>query len=285
MASFIDGVSPTPAFIMRLNVIDYAGGIDAEKALPVAGLTALGVDVDSTALGLTAFWRPEWGSIGERWSFAMSATVPFVDLTVAAGVDPLDIGVTVRRSDSESGIGDIVLMPVMLNYTINDEWSTNFRLGIYAPTGDYEVGRLANPGKNFWTFEPVAALMYFGKKNGIEASIFAALDFNQENPDTNYKSGTQAHIEATFAQHFPLWGGIAGAGATGYWYQQISDDSGEGASFGGFRARARGIGPVVSWIKPLGEQEFVAELKWLNEFNVEKRPEGDIVFLKVMYRF
>lgn len=60
----------------------------------------------------------------------------------------------------------------------------NFRTGIYAPTGDYEVGRLANTGKNFWTFEPTLGLMYFGLNNGIEASVFVGADFNTENPAT-----------------------------------------------------------------------------------------------------
>lgn len=128
----------------------------------------------------------------------------------------------------------------------DEDLNTNFRLAVYAPTGDYQVGRLANPGKNFWTVEPTAALIYFGQKNGIEASLFYGMDFNSENSDTNYKSGIQAHLDGTLAQHFPIWGGLAGAGVNGFWYQQITDDSGDGANLGGFKARAHGIGPVLS---------------------------------------
>ena len=37
--------------------------------------------------------------------------------------------------------------PFMLNQKVNPCWNINYRVGVYAPTGDYEVGRLANAGK------------------------------------------------------------------------------------------------------------------------------------------
>ncbi len=111
------------------------------------------------------------------------------------------------------------------------------------------------------------------------------MDFNEENLDTSYKSGNQGRFEGTFAKHFRLGQGEFGAGATGYVYRQLTGDSGAGASLGSFKAEANGIGPVLSYIKPLGKQQLTAELKWLHEFDNKNRPEGDIVFLKVMYKF
>lgn len=115
-----------------------------------------------------------------------------------------------RRSDSESGLGDILLFPLMLNYAVSPDLNVNFRVGLYAPTGDYEVGRLANTGKNFWIVEPTLGVIYFGQKNGRVASLFLGVDFNEENPDTEYKSGTQVHLDGTLAQHFQLVGGTGG---------------------------------------------------------------------------
>ena len=89
-------------------------------------------------------------------------------------------------------------------------------------------------------------LMYFGQENGIEASLFAGIDFNTENDATNYQSGTQFHLDGTLAQHFPLFGGLAGVGANGYWYEQVTGDSGAGATFGSFKARTAGLGPALS---------------------------------------
>lgn len=286
MASFMDGVSPSEALIFRLNVLDYDGNFDGDVPVPIAGLAALNVDVKSQAVGLTGFWRPAF-EIGENWSYAVSMTIPFVELTVGADVaSPADPqGRTIRRSDTDTGLGDILLFPVMLNYTFSPSLSANFRVGIYAPTGDYQKGALANTGKNFWTVEPTAALMYLNPKTGLEASAFFGIDFNSENNATDYQSGEQAHLEGTLAQHFPLWGGGASAGVTGFWYQQISADSGSGANFGDFKAKSTGIGPVISYSRKLSNRDLIAEFKWLHESNVEKRPEGDTLFLKVMLKY
>ena len=286
MASFLDGVSAEPTFITRLNVIDYDGKVDLDREIPYAGLIAANADAESTVIGLTFFWAPDWDiGLGNNWSYGMSATIPYVDITVEADARSPGSDVSVRRRDSDSGLGDIVLMPFMLNYQSSPDFNVNMRLGFYAPTGSYETGRLANTSKNFWTIEPAVGFVYFGQKNGREASLYIGADFNQENSDTNYKSGTQVHADGTLAQHFPLWGGVAGAGITGYWYRQVKGDSGSGATLGSFKARANGIGPVASYITKLNGREVITEFKWINEFGNQNRVEGDIVWLKIMGSF
>lgn len=282
-ASFMDGVAPTETLIARLNVVHYDGEIGLNRAIPIAGLAAGNAEAQSTALGFTVFWRPEWGGIGERWSYAMSATVPLVDIEVSADVSTGPVAV--RRTDSETGLGDIILMPLMFNYAANEDLNFNLRLSAYAPTGDYEVGRLANTGKNFWSIEPTVGLMYLGQHNGIEATLFGGLTVNGENPDTDYRSGNQFHLDGTLAQHFPFAGGLASIGVTGYYYKQVTGDSGSGATFGDFEAKTVGIGPSVSYIKELNDSEFLAELKCLHETSTRNRLEGDTVFLKAMLKF
>lgn len=215
----------------------------------------------------------------------MTGTIPWVDVTVSADVSDSMGGPTVRRSDNDKAIGDIVLIPVMLRYKYSPDLSIDSRLTFYAPTGHYTVGALANTGKNFWTIEPTVALMYFGQKNGREGSLFFGASFNQENPDTNYKSGTQVHLDGTLAQHFPMWGGLAGAGISGYWYKQVSGDSGSGATLGEFKAQANGLGPVLSYTKAVDGVNIIAEVKWIKEFSNNNRLEGDILWLKIVARF
>jgi hypothetical protein len=282
MASFMDGVSPTETFLVRYNLLSYEGDTSLTRAIPIGGQTTLGADVSTLAQGITLFWRPPV-EIGERWSYAMSATIPYVSLDVEA--DVVTGAGTVRRSDSVNDIGDIILMPLMLNYHVNDDINWNFRVAFYAPTGDYEVGRLANTGKNFWSFDPTVAFMYFGQKNGRELSAFLGATFNEENPDTDYKSGTQVHFDITAAQHFPALGGLAGAGLTASLYEQVSGDSGAGATLGDFKAHTFGAGPVASYARKVGGHDLLAELKWIHEFEVDNRVQGDTIFLKVIYKF
>jgi hypothetical protein len=121
--------------------------------------------------------------------------------------------------------------------------------------------------------------------NGREASLYLGADFNTENPDTNYKTGTQLHLDGTFAQHLPLFGGLAGVGITGYWYEQVTGDSGSGANFGDFKGRTAGLGPVVSYVFKIGSVDMIAEAKWLHEFETRNRLEGDIVWFKLVAKF
>lgn len=279
MASFIDGVPAQPTFLLRYNLLNYRGSYDTGQPLPVAGITAVNADADSWAHGLTMLWRPKW-DLGKKWSYAMSATIPYVFMEVTADVVPV-----VGKTDSENGLGDIVLMPLMLNYNVNSNFNVNARIAAYAPTGDYEVGRLANPGKNYWTIEPTIGLMYFGLQNGIEASLFGGIDFNTENPDTNYKTGTQLHSDATLAQHLPVGKGLAGIGLAGFYYQQITGDSGFGATFGDFKGMTCGLGPVLSYTRTGKRFDWVSELKWLHEIETKNRLQGDYVWLKVVCKF
>jgi hypothetical protein len=282
MASFADSVAPKEAFLIRGNLVRYVGSVGKSQPLPIAGVTALGAEAKSTALGLTVFWRPPI-EIGAGWSYAMSATLPLVWMDVTA--DATAKSVTASRSSSTTGLGDLVLMPLMLNQAIGPDVNINYRVALYAPTGSYEVGRLANTGKNFWTIEPTVGFMYFGQKNGREASVFVGADFNRENPDTHYKSGTQAHLDSTLVQHFPWQGGLAGIGLNGYYYKQLTGDSGSGASFGDFKAKTVGIGPVASFVTKLGGHDLITEFKWLHETGTTNRLQGDILWLKVLYKF
>ena len=82
----------------------------------------------------------------------MSATVPYLWMDVTATVNTsLPSGGTarIRKSNSTDGLGDGVLIPLMLNYNADPGFNLNLRIGAYAPTGNHEVGRLANTGKDF----------------------------------------------------------------------------------------------------------------------------------------
>jgi len=282
MSDFVDGVPPKPTFIVRYNFLYYNGSVSANVPLPIGGQSTLGASATSWASGLSLLWRPPV-DLGDRWSYAMSTTVPYLWVDVSANVTAGPI--TGQRSSSINNVGDIVLMPLMLNYNVNSNLNVNFRTGIYAPTGDYQVGRLANTGKNFWTFEPTLGLMYFGVNNGREASVFVGADFNTENEATSYTSGTQLHLDGTLAQHFPLFGGLAGVGVNGFWYDQVSADSGSGATFGAFEGRTTGVGPVLSYVFKVGKTDMIAEVKWLDELDTTKRLEGSMVWFKLVAKF
>ncbi len=282
MASFIDGVPTEPTFLTRINYMNYQGSSSITLPKSGGGLIA-NPDATANALALTILWAPDWDlGLGDKWQFAMSTTIPMLNMELSGSVNLFGRDLGYREGD-RTALGDIVLMPIMLNYNVNSDLNINTRVALYAPTGDYELGRFINNGKNFWTVEPTIGIIYFGQKNGREASLFFGADFNEENDATNYKSGTQIHLDGTLAQHFPFAGGISGVGVSGYWYKQVSDDSGSGANLGGFRAEAAGVGPVLSWVDMTGK--YVAELKYLKDYHNEKRLDGDTLWFKFITKF
>jgi hypothetical protein len=71
----------------------------------------------------------------------------------------------------------------------------------------------------------------------------------------------------------------------GYFYNQITSDSGQGATLGDFESRIAGIGPQAGWFLKVGENKWYANLKGYYEFNAENRPEGWNVWLTLAMSF
>ncbi|MGO8738884.1 SphA family protein [Rhodoblastus sp.] len=287
IASFIDAAPLDETFIVRFNGLNYLGSASAERPIPFAGVAAAGAKADVWGAGLTLLWRPPI-DLGGKWSYAMSMTIPYLSSDISANaVASLGNGLSgsIARERMVDAIGDIIVMPLMLNYNFNRDFNANFRVGIYTPTGSYQLGSLSNTGKNFWTFEPVLGFVYFGQQNGIEVSVYPGVDFNTENPATHYQSGTQFHIDGTLAQHFPLLGGLAGLGVSAYDYSQVTPDSGTGATLGPFEGKSVGVGPVASYIVKIAGHDTIWEAKWLHETDTQNRLQGNIYWLKIVSKF
>jgi len=292
-ASFIDTLPGKPGLAIANYFSFYDGSASASRQLPLGGFIVAGtVGIDATAYADTvmALYQTPLKLLGGY--YAVAVAIPYVwmkaeakgevKLTKTVGRQTITIIRTGTVSDTASGIGDIMLYPFMLGWTaLNGDLKYDVRLGIYAPTGDYDTGKLANVGKNYWTFEPAVSLSYISSKIGLELSAFAGMDFNTKNHKTDYRSGAQFHLDITAAEHLPLLGGIIGVGANGFYYQQISGDSGSGASLGDFKGRTLGIGPVVSYATKILKKDLVAEIKWLPELEVKKRLKGDYIWFKL----
>ncbi len=275
-ADFMDMLPDQPGFAYANLPLYYQGSVGLSRKIELGGVVAS--DVKATIWGDTnlLLYETPWQLFGGRYATAVAIPHLWVDVKGNVQAGP----VTLSVHDSTSGVGDIEFFPAMLVWSAGDlKWGANF--GIYAPTGSFTVGDLANTGKNYWTFEPGLNFSYLSKTNGRELTGFAGFDFNTNNGATDYQTGTQFHVDLTAAQHLPLWGGIAGIGANFFYYQQVAGDSGSGAKLGSFEGMTVGIGPVVNYVYPLGKVNFVAEAKWLPEIDTTNRLKGDIAWVKL----
>lgn len=146
-----------------------------------------------------------------------------------------------------------------------------------APVGAYQKGRLTNTGTNHWSVDAGGGYTYLDRKN--EFSAVMGFTYNFENPDTDYKNGVSGHIDWA-ASHFVT--AATHVGLVGYFYQQLSGDSGSGALLGDFKSSVSAIGPQIGHFFVVGKEKWYINLKGYYEFDAKNRPEGWNTWVSLM---
>jgi hypothetical protein len=280
VATLIDLAPSKPGWVIAPAYLHYSADAGDFVQTPVIGQIALGLNVKSdTALlgGLYTFQEPVLGA-----HYTVGAYLPYAFVEVEATVST-EFGARARR-DSASGLGDVTLVPAMLAWK-SGPWQYNALVPIVAPTGSYKTDSLANPGLNDWSFDPTVGVSYDNDKTGFNAAVYAGLEVNTTNQDTDYRSGTLLHFDGSVQQLFSAGAGFLGIGAEAFYLNQVSGDSGRGARLGDFKGHPIGVGPLLTSVLPLAKDTLVAELRWLTEMSVTRRLDGDHVWRKFIYQF
>jgi len=278
-ATLVDLPPTTPGTFVKPMYMHYHGSASAR--FPTAAGIASDLSATANTLVIGAGHTFEQTVLGGA-HYTVAAFLPYSWLDVSANVQA-QVG-TVRRQSNVSGFGDMTVVPLMLAWK-RGEWQFNVLMPIYAPTGDYQQGRLGNPGLHYWTFDPMAGVAYSNPRSGFNAMLHAGYATNTENSQTNYRSGSLLHFDGALQQILPVGTGFMTLGAEGFYFQQVSCDGGSGAVLGCFKGRTAGLGPVLGYIQPLGKESLAVELKWLPELDTKNRLNGDYVWLKMVYKF
>lgn len=187
----------------------------------------------------------------------------------------LDVKVAPGIEQDKTGLGDIVL-GAALGWHHSPATHSVLALDVYAPTGKYDQGDLANIGRNYWAIQPVVGITHV-TPDGLNADFKAMWTYNFKNKDTNYKSGQEFIVDYSLG-----WGLGNGwtVGVGGYVYQQINDDKQGGQKLAGSKGRAFAIGPSVKYDS--GKGWFVTG-KFQDESNVRNRADGRAFWLKAVF--
>ena len=158
------------------------------------------------------------------------------------------------------------------------------------PTGDYDTARVniaarsvdaVSNSKNVWSLQPFVAATWLDPSTGFEASGAASLLFSTKNSATDYQTAPALQLEGAVVQRLRSGWGF---GLTGYYYQQLDDDSGTGAeqtraALGAksLKARVGGIGPILTFSGgELFGGDVSLKMKYVSEFNAKRRFESDV---------
>ena len=276
-ATMLDLPPTAPGWFFKPMYINYRGDITAK--LPTAVGIVANAEATTNTIALGGGYGFEQKVLGAHYGVAAFVPYSWVDISA----DTAALGGK-RIQNSLSGVGDVTIVPVLMAWKSGDV-QYDFLLPIYAPTGSYKVGRLGNTGLNYWTFDPIVGVSYNNAKSGLNAAVHVGLAMNTENDDTRYKSGNVLHLDASVQQIFPLGSGFANIGAEAWYFDQVTCDSGAGATLGCFKGRTAGIGPVFGYIQPIGQQRMIFEVKWLPELDTKNRLNGDFIWFKMVYKF
>lgn len=271
------GVAPPPGLYFQNDLYYYNGQLGGQKPLPFNG--RLIADVRATALIdiPTLLWSTPFQVLGGNLAF--SASLPIGGPSVDAGIAVASPGGAVTGRDirdSITTIGDPLLATSIGWHAGDFHWTTGVTVNV--PIGDYRQGAIANVAFHRWATDLTGALTWFDPKIGIEVSGAAGVTFNGTNPATDYTTGTEFHLELAASKI--LSNGFQ-FGAIGYYYQQISGDSGSGARLGPFKGRTIALGGTAAYTFKLDGRDITTRVKVLREFDVENRLEGTAAFLTV----
>ncbi len=146
----------------------------------------------------------------------------------------------------------------------------------------YDLDKAVNLGRNYWGFDTTAASTYFNADIGTEVSIAPGILANKRNDDTNYRTGAEFHLDFTANQF--LFESLA-IGVRGYFYRQVTGDSGSGAVLGDFKGEAVGVGPGFIWLPKFAEGKLVVQGKWMTDVHSENRFDSDYATLTISWTF
>ena len=280
------GVPPAePGLYAGNYFLNYANGkFGGNKEMPFGGNFSAGVTANLQADSPFAVYAYPWQVANITFSSGVYPSWIWTDVKVSATFDRNNVQVSGARQQSASGFGDIMTTPIMGVWT-NGDFHVGGMFNMWAPSGNYNSGQLANPGLGYWTFEPMLAFSWLSTKIGTEFTVFPAMDFNTINHTTDYQSGDVFHLDATLAQHLPLLGGIAGVGCTVDYLNQFTGDSGSGARLGSFEAESVAVGPTVSYVHSIGRAMLIADISWLPQVQTRNTPQGNFLWFKLTVAF
>lgn len=257
--SSMAGYVPPPGTYVNSTKYYYSGNASGAAAAGVAlrqiGNVTLEADIELEGQALlelpTLLWITPNKILGGNLGFGVITPIGWTEASVdvdARAALTFPNGVTLqggRRfslSDDVFSWGDPIATAVLGWHQGKWHWNISGLLNI--SMGSYDPAALANISFHRWAFDATAAVTWLDEARGHELSAAAGFTFNGENPDTDYRSGTEFHVEFTAMKHLSKAFAI---GITGFHYDQITGDSGIGARLGPYEGRVSGIGPNVNY--------------------------------------
>ncbi|BBF84934.1 hypothetical protein DLM_1310 [Aquitalea magnusonii] len=145
------------------------------------------------------------------------------------------------QGETHNGLSNVTVTPLLLRWDVaantNVTWGFDFAL----KSGAYDPAR-TSVAVGYNSYQPVLAIRH-NDPDGLDLGISNRLLFNDKNSDTHYRSGSAYVADFIGGWNFGKWK----VGVTGSYLNQFTDDSQNGSTITGNRARSFAIGPTVAY--------------------------------------
>jgi hypothetical protein len=257
---------------LSIDTTYYTAGASAgrEVTFTRGGRVQAGLTTSSNYMMVTPSYAFETPVLGGQFGFGTTLLWGNYSSTVSASlVAPSGFGLSAARSDSMTAFGD-VFPTATLKWAVGVH---NFMTYATAnvPLGAYDPNRQATVGLGRWAVDGGGGYTYYDDNSGRELSAVLGFTYNFMNPYTAYQSGINMHLELSASQYLTE---RFLAGVAGYFYQQITPDTGSGATLGPFMSRVAGIGPQLGYDFNFGSRSATISTRGYYEFAAQNRPQG-----------
>ena len=274
------GIVPPPGFYFSNDFFAYSGELSGARRIQIGGAVLADVKTEVRANFLTATWVTPLDIAGGRVAFGVSLPlgVPRVSAGVLIEAPRLGRTFAFSQRDASFVLGDPVATGLVGWDAGKFHWSVGASVNV--PAGGYEEGELSNLAFNRWIGDVFAAATWLDPELGLDLSGAVGFEFNGENPDTDYRSGNAFHVDVSIGKHLTKEFSV---GLLAGYYDQISNDGGEGNRIGPFKGRVTAVGATAGYDFSVAGTPVSTLIKVLREVDVENRAQGTVGLFTVAF--
>jgi hypothetical protein len=258
----------------------YAGKAKGSQEFVVGGNVVAGLKAKIAADFATVLWVPSTnvlgGTLAVGGAFAVGEPIVKVNAVLTG---PRGGTIELSAKDEKFIIGDPVVTAVQ-SWDVGGNVHVAASTMVNIPVGHYREDKLANLSFHRWIVDGSLGVSWHDAEKGWDVSSKAGITFNGTNPFTDYKTGTEFHFEGSVERMFsPAFS----FGLLFYRFQQISGDSGPGATLGPNKGKVTGAGATAAYNFEVGHTPVTARMRLFTEFNVVRRLDGNAAMFSLSF--
>ena len=216
----------------------------------------INVKMFSYAVNPLLFYFSDLKILGAKYALGIAPSYNYVyakidaDISGALSINGKPVTSANRHvtlEDSDSGFGDLMVRPLMLDWG-SDRYDIVFSYSFYAPTGHYDGNNLANVGMGYWSHDISFGGLYYFNKKTTAILCNGTYEFNTRMSGQDTYPGQNLILEYGIDQFINKWLEV---GVTGSSYFQMTNDFGADALNKSNHEMVHSVGGEVNfWIIP-----------------------------------